>query len=66
MEFMTFFQASFQRLENHIAIESKNPIQTSMDPLQIAPPKVSQEFEQKEKTNERKKEAGDHENVLHN
>ena len=66
MEFMTFFQASFQRLENHIAITPRDPVQTSKIPLKLAPPAVSQELQQKDKLNERKRDAGDDENNLHN
>ena len=66
MKFMTFFQASFQRLENHIAITPRDPVQTSKIPLQLAPPAVSQELQQKDKLNERKRDAGDDENNLHN
>ncbi len=66
MDFMTFFQASFQRLENHIAITPRDPVQTSKIPLKLAPPAVSQELQQKDKLNERKRDAGDDENNLHN
>ena len=62
---MTFLQASFQRLKNHIAIKEKNPIQITTSPLKLASPAVSQELQQKGKSNEKKREAGDNENALH-
>ena len=60
IEFITFFQAYFQRLENPIAVEKKNPIQTTTAPFQLASPKVSQELSTK-----RKRELGDNEKALH-